>query len=527
MAISEKEFLRRRKAAKAERSKWQSILEEAYDLFLPNRQTERFNTRGNNRFTKLYDSTGVDSLAEWADTIKQGLMPSNQNWAVAVPSGKIDAEVELGKASKSDRDELARQLEIITKICFKYIHASNFDQAMHESLQDCAISTGALYVLDGGSVDEPLVFVSVPSFELAYESDSKGGVSGVYRDHSIACGDIYEMFPKAEKDAVLDKLIEENSRALIDVCEGIIWDSAGKIWQYIVYIKKAERKVFFKDTYEVSPACIFRTSVSSGEVMGRGVALNALPTMRTLNKLEAQLIYNNEMAIKPPLIMDTNMSILDPSNVRLSPESILPVQYGFDGNASAFKFLETSGARFNVGDNMKTDYQNRVRGMFALPMLGSVTDPTKSATEMSIRNQQALSRQGAMYGRLSQEAITAVMVRVHYILSTYDIVPKELKFGDSAVSIKATSSLAKIQDRAELEGLLNYEQYMMSKGEMGMAMMASTIDIEAANVFTAEKMGVPAHLKLDDNQRKQAFQQLQQAAQSQVIQQQGGGVEGV
>jgi hypothetical protein len=47
-------------------------------------------------------------------------------------------------------------------------------------------------------------------------------------------------------------------------------------------------------------------------------------------------------------------------------------------------------------------------------------------------------------------------------------------------------------------------------------MMAATIDIEQANVFTADKMGVPAQLKLDDNKRAQAFKALQGMAQQQA-----------
>lgn len=515
-------LMQRFKRAKKDRAMWDSTLEEAYDLFLPNRQTERVQTRGNQRFTRLFDSTGVESLQEWADVIKQGLMPSNQNWANAVPSGRIEAEVELGNADKSKRDELARQLEIITSVIFKYIHASNFDQAVHESLQDAGISTGALLVLDNDDVDDPIRFVSVPSSQVILEGDDKGGIAGVYREHQLKAESIKAMFPKAKPDKNIDELIAKDPRKDVPVIEAVVWNTKERHWEYLILIKMAERQVYFEDTYKVTPWCIFRANVAAGEVMGRGNAMTALATMRTLNKLESQLIYNNDMAINPPLIMDTNMSLLDPSNVRLAPKRILPVNYNFDGQASAFRFLESSGTKFNVGENMKLGYQNKVRNMFALPMIGDMSDPTKSATEINIRNQQALSKQAAMFGRLSQELVTQVVVRVHHILSKYDIVPKELSFNGEAVSIKATSPLARVQDMADLEGLLQYEQYMMSKGEMGMAMMAATIDIEAANVFTANKMGVPAQLKLDDNKRKQAFAALQGMAQQQAQNAAGG-----
>ncbi|BAV81147.1 head-tail connector protein [Vibrio phage CKB-S2] len=509
-------FIKRYKKAKKDRALWDSLLEEAYDLFLPNRQSERIQSKGNRRFTRLFDSTGVESLQEWADTIKQGLMPSYQKWANAEPSGKIEAEVELGNADKSQRDELARQMEIITSVVFKYIWASNFDQAVHESLQDAAISTGALLVLDNDDVNDPITFVSVPSVEVVLEANGKGGLAGIYRDYQLTAMDIKAMFPDADPDPKLEEAARTDPTKMIPLIEGVQWNNETKQWDYVIYIKACERQIYFTDEYEVSPWCIFRAGVAAGEAMGRGPALTAMPTMRTLNKLESQLIYNNDMAISPPLIMDTNMSLIDPSNVRIAPKKVLPVNYSFDGQTSAFRFLEAQGAKFQVGENMKLGYQNKVRNMFALPMIGSMTDPTKSATEMNIRNQQALSKQAAMYGRLSQELIAQVVVRVHHILARYDIVPKELKFNGEAVSIKATSPLARVQDMADLDGLLQYQQYMFSLGEMGMAMMAATIDMEQSNIFTADKMGVPAQLKLDDKARKEAFNTLQGMAQQQA-----------
>lgn len=507
MADKEAQFKERFTKAKSDRQLWDSILDETYDLFLPNRNTQRTETKGSERQTLLYDSTGVESLQEWANNIKQSLLPSYQQWARAVPSGRVEAEVELGGATQEEAEELQRVLDVIIRVIFKYIWASNFDQAAHESIQDAGISTGALLLLDNDDVKDPLYFEAVPSNQVILDDNGRT----VYREHQIKARQFPILFPKAKPDSNIATMIADEPEKKIHVIEGTVWNPIDKNWKYTVYVDKAARKFYYQEDYKVTPWIIFRTSVTPGEIMGRGAAINALPTMRVLNKLEEQLIYNNDMAIRPPLMMDTNLSLLDLSNVSISPQSILPVNYDYMGNNSAFKFLETS-ANFNVGENMKSGYQNKIRNMFALPMIGDVTDPTKSATEISIRNQQALSQQAAMFGRLQQELVAAVINRAHYILASYDIVPGEVDFNGEAISIKASSPLSRVQEAADMEGTLNYINMSMSLGEIGMAGMATTLNQEELWPFLADGMGVPAKLKLSEPERVKQQEKLMQAA---------------
>ena len=523
--MEDHEFFKKRfTKAKATRQLWNSTLEEAYDLFLPNRQTQRNQSPGEQRFTRLYNSTGVHSLQEFVNNLKQSLLPSYQQWAEVKPSGKIEAEVEMGQATQDDVDELARQMDIVIRVVFRYIWASNFDQSAHESLQDAAVSTGAMLLLDNDDKRDPLNFLPIPMSELIIEGNGKGGIGGVFREHAPKARDIKALFPKAKDDQEIEELALSNPDKEVAVIEGTLWNHESKVWDYEVYIELAGRKIFFTDIYKVSPWIIFRLGVAPGETMGRGPAINALPTMRVLNKLVSQLIYNNDMANSPPAMMDTNASLLDVSNVSLTPQSILPVQYSFDGQMSAFKYLETK-ANFNVGAGMKAEYQQEIRNMFSLPMLGAVTDPTKSATEMNIRNQQALSQQAAMFGRLQQEMVSAIIARAYYILASYDIVPKELEIGGEVANVKATSPLARVQDAADVEGTMRFIQTAMSFGESGMAMLATTINSDKLGPYLADKMGVPANLKLDDKERKDAKEQMTNAMaqQQQAMQQQQGG----
>ena len=515
----EKAFMKRFDKAKSRKSNWDSILTVTYDLFLPNRQTIIKQTRGQVKQTNVYDNTGVNELGKFANQLKHSLLPSHREWAQLKPSPQVDSEVSLGITTAEERDELARTLGVLNTEMFRQIWNSNFDTAVHEAIQDMAISTGALLVLDSGNVSNPLNFVSVPANELYPEAGANGTIETVFREHSIPVRDVYSLFPKADADELLDKMIAKDGSTPITVVEGTLWNDEKKEYNYCVKIDSAKRKIFFEDVYDVSPWIIFRSNVAPGETLGRGPAIDALPSMQTLNKLSEQLLYNNDMAINPPMVVDYAAGGLDISNVNIHPGSLLPSDTSSLSSGVPYQFLQT-GANFNVGLAGKQDLQNQVKEPFNMVNLGNVGDANMTATEAQIRNAQALSQQAAMFGRLNTELVQKLIKRVFYILGQYNSnFPRGFTEND-AISISASSPLAMVQSQADLESTLQYLQLSMSMGEMGQAMFASVINTGEMGNYLAEKMGVPASLMLSANERKQLSEQVNAQVQSQINNQQ-------
>lgn len=506
--MTEDEFLKRFKAAKQRRENWNDLLTEAYDLYLPDRQTIVERSVGQKRKTNLFDNTGVNALQEFANAVKQSLLPSHREWAQLKPSPRIEAEVALGMANVSEKDELARALGVLNKSLFQYIWDSNFDTATHEAIQDMGVSTGALLVLDSGKASKPLNFVSVPSSQLYPEAGANGTIETVFREHKIPARDIYTVFHKADADKNIDQLVRSNGSECVEVIEGTLYNSDKEIYEYVVYIKAADRSIFFEDIYEISPWVIFRSNVAPDEVLGRGPAIDSLPAMRTLNKLSMQLLYGNDMAINPPLVVNYGAGGLDIGNVNINPGSILPSDTSGLASGAPYQYLQT-GANFNVGIMGKEDLQQQVVKPFAINHLGSAETVNMSATEAQIRNTQALSQQAAMFGRLNAELVQKLIKRCYYVVSLYDSTFTKDLLTNPAMEVVASSPLARVQDQSDLDGVMQFLNLSMGLGEMGQAMFASTVDVNQLGVFLANKMGIPANLMLSDAQRKQ----LQQAAQ--------------
>lgn len=499
-----KSFQDRFSKAKSNKQNWQSQLDDAYDMFCPNRNDIATQSRGNRRMTNLYDSVGVEALQEFSNNVKTNLLPSSQKWSVIKVGSAIEAEVMKGIVTRDNRDEVARQLEILSGVIFSYIWNSNFDQASHEAIQDMAISLGALLCLDTGNPDKPISFTAVSVNQLYPEHSSTGSIETVFREHQVYVRDLPVHFPKATVtlDIAPDKLVT--------VVEGTLYNHKKDEYEYKVYIKENPDSFYYEDVYKVSPWILFRWSVSSGEVWGRGPAINALPTMNILNKLVAQLIYNNDMAITPPLIVDTSNSLLDIGSIAITPNSILPTKNKYNSGDASFKYLET-GANFNVGENMRQQYHQQIQKMFHLHQIGSMQDSTKSATEINLRNQLAMSQQSAAFGRLQTELVTKIIRRVHYILSTYGITPSDIKIDDVVAKVEATGPLSRVQDQADVQALLNFMNTGMQMGESGMAMIASAIDTSKIGRYLATKSGVPAELLLSEEQQQVLAQQAQMA----------------
>ncbi len=513
MKYSDKHFDKRLSEAKQRKSNWDSHLRDAYDLFLPNRQTIDKQPVGSKRNINLFDGTGVNSLQEYANNLKQMLLPSNSIWAELQPGVQFDMDLELGNITQDDIDETSRLLSLVNKAMFRFIWSSNFDHAVHESIQDMAISTGAMMILDTGDAKQPLNFVSVPFNEFFLESDRN-----VFREHKMPVRELYESFPHAKQDEEIDRILAENPNKEIELCEATIWNSKTKEYDYEVRVKGAKRELFFTDTYEASPWVVFRANLTPGEVMGRGPALNALGDMKSLNKLAYQMLANNDMAINPPLIVNAAAGGLDIGNVNVSPGAVLPVFEDFNGSGQPYSYLQTN-ASFQAGYNGKQELVNQVERAFQLPQLGSLNDGARSATEVSIRNAQALSQQAAVFGRLNTELVQKIVKRVYSILKNYsEVVVSGIDIDGGIAKIEASSPLAKVQKQKEMEATLNFMNLAMGMGEPGQAMLATTINMNEIGNFLADSMGVPAALKLSLKEREKMQQQMQQAAQQQMQQ---------
>lgn len=504
-----KGFKTRFDKAKTIREQWAPLLEDAYDLFLPNRAEFTRKTKGENRVGKLRDDTGAQSLQEFVTQLKNKLLPSQQRWSQLIPSGNVEVQIINGKFDEDAKKDLQVQLDRNTDILFNYIWDSNFDSAMVEALQDMSISTGALMIQETGDIDQPLNYVCVPSTELVIEESPSGDIKNVWREWDVKAEEINQLWPDKVEDRKLDETIRKTPTKKIRIIEGTVYNYETEKYDYKVYTESADCKIIFESAYKVSPWVVFRWGKAPSETWGRGPALNCISTMSTLNRLVSDLLKNNAMHISPPLLINSG-GFVNPTKVKIAPNQRIITKSDWTGSSSPAQFLQ-NGSNFQLGMGMRTEYQQQVKEAFFLQFMGGADAPVRSATEISIRNQQMLEQQTSAFTRLKRELIDQVMKRSYYVLKRVGLV-QELDVDGKLVAVKATSPLAQVQDMKDVEALQQYFGTVMGLGgEAGMMMASMSVDIEAVPDFLADKFKVPAALRMDEKKKKAQAQKLQQA----------------
>lgn len=516
--VCPKTFIKRFKKAKGMREQWSSLLNDAYDLFLPNRTSSDGTNAGTNAMAKVFDDTGNQSLNEFVNTLKNRLCPAQQKWAKLEPAGRIKTEILNGDFSQEENDELQLMLDRQSDVLFNYMHDSNVDVALLEAIGDMAISTGAIMIQETNDLDRPMNFVSIPADQLAIEEASDGSIKNVYREWDVVGEELSALWPDRKSDPNLERAIDRNPTTKVKIVEGTVYNHTEGHYDYIVYCEKADCKVIYQAKYEVSPFVVFRWGKTAGETWGRGPALNCMPTMKTLNRLVSDLLKNNAMAVSPPALINAG-AVINPAKVKLIPNSRVITKSDWMGNRQPIEFLQT-GTNFNLGVGMRDEARQQIREAFYGNVMGGADAPVRSATEISIRNSQMLEQQVAAFTRLNNELLTPLVRRCYHILQRLALV-QPLEINGTTVAVKSTSDLSKVQDLKDLDAITQYFQTLIGiGGEQGMGLAASAIDIKKLPRFYAGKMGVPTELILDEEQAAEQAQGLQeQMMQAQQMQQ--------
>ena len=166
---------------------------------------------------------------------------------------------------------------------------------------------------------------------------------------------------------------------------------------------------------------------------------------------------------------------------------------------------------------MLEDLRENIRKALFIEPLGDITDPVRSATEITIRQQEMLKNAGASIGRLKSELIEPLVRAVVDILSSLGKMAPIIVDGKE-VTIKQMSPLAKAED---LEDFQNSQLWWSNVAQLPPEVMMGSVKIEDLPRFWQQKLGVPANLVRSNEEREALAQQVQQAAEIQL--EQGGG----
>jgi len=321
----------------------------------------------------------------------------------------------------------------------------------------------------------------------------------------VAARDIERIWPKGKASEAVKKMMQEKPDQLVHIIEATIWDDKDKQYSFVV-IESATKHVVFEDYFEQSPWIVFRWSKVAGERYGRGPIMTALPDIKTANEVVKFVLKNAEKEIAG-VYTAVDDGVLNPWTISIAPGSVVPV-----GQQGSLQPL-VSGGNFNVSELILGDLRDSIRKALYHDQLGPVAGPTKSATEISIRQQELMSDIGSSFGRLQIEFINKLIKRAYYILERAKKVAP-IKVGGQVVDIKVISPLAQQQDMDEVSKIAQFIQFASMAGPEAMQI---GLDLEAFPEHLAKLLGVDKSLVRDAEARAEIKQQMQQAAQQQQM----------
>lgn len=485
-------YRRRYTRAQATAYLWWPMLEAAYHYCIPGRNLFYYSnrTQGAQKNVKVYDTTQIAATNSFVSKVQRALTPPQQVWAY----------LEAGEEIPEDFQEEANlQLQKATNTIFSYMRASNLDLALHECYYDLAVGTAVL-VINEGADDNPLLCSSIPLDQVAIEESINHLIETCFRTwKEVRIADIEILWPNATITSMMRQQLEDDPGAtvknLVEACIHEIQDKATP-YRYALW---NENDLLLDEKHESSEFIIFRWSKINNEIFGRGVIIDALPSILSL-----QTAFYFEMTAANLNICKPYMAYADgvfnPWTFRMAPNTVIPVSPNTNGQFPIQPLPDVANPAFMQLTAM--DLRQQINKLMFSDPLGNVTEvPSKTATEVAIRQNNLAEEIGPIFTRLQQEFLQRVIQRVIYILTKKGLLPKIIINGRE-ISLKYKSPLTISQGQQDVQTFLQYQQIMQQL--MGPEAALVYLDTIKAPTWIANKLGVDPSI-LNSEEKMEAF----------------------
>lgn len=447
------QLMNRYREASADWENWKSLYDEAYSFTFPNKNPyweEYDETPGSRKNLQVFDNTLNVAARQLVSKLHANLVPPSLEWFTLEPSEIIEDE--------SQQKELQSSLQDLTKIIYNAINGSNFDLAINEAFHDLIIGTCALQVFPTSNDKSPIVFKTCPIDRIAPEQDAFDMINTVWRSfYQIHHQDIKRLWPDAKFTNSMNELIAQQPQAKFDFVEGVIYQPDTDDYRIVVMLQSESEFLVDKES-KSSPWVVGRWSKSAKEVGGRGAAIEALPTARTLNMMARFIMEAAALAATPPWLGFSD-GVFNPYTYTIKPNDIIPIAPESALNLPLRK-LDVSGD-VNFGELTMNDLRSQINQILYVDPTRPVQAPSQTATEIMIRQQQFLEEIAPAFARIEIEILPKLINRVIFILAEKGLIPNPERYKD-LYQVRFKSPLEQSQQLQDVQKLMQYNGAMQS-----------------------------------------------------------------
>ena len=381
----QKNLMQLYKRALDEREIWLPRWKDAMRYTIPTDDTES---------ATLFDATAADAVDNLAASMYSLLTPPESLWINLVRESDLSPDADLA-----------------TSMLRAHLNDSNFYTTVHQCYIDLVVlGTACLFMAENPiGADSAFSFTAIPMKDIAILPGM------VFHTTSLPACDLMEKYPDFVFPVNMRDTIKNNPQTQIRLVQALI----GKDFTAWVDVGgDIENNIVARGTFETNPYIIFRWSLVSGELYGRGPVLRALPDIKTANKVVELVLKNATIAVSGIWQADDD-GVINLSNINLTPGAIIPKAVGSSGLTPL-----QSGSDFDVSQIVLRDLRDRIRHSLLADRLGLLSDKEMTATEILARNSDMVRILGATYGRLLHEFIRPLCERGLQILSRRGLIDK-------------------------------------------------------------------------------------------------------
>jgi len=494
--------------AEAEKAQHLPSWRAGVNLTMPDRNNFDGKTPGSARQPQeLVDSYGLRALRRGQGAIVASMCPPDQFW------GKVVAGVGI---PEDRREAIAPGLERVTQTFFEYLGKSRFAAEAHTMAADLMLSTGCL-TIDKGTREKPFRVQAVPLNECYPVEGPDGDIQNMYRKYCVRPANLKAQWPMLVLTSRLRRIMEQDPAAEAEVVEATTYEDK-RGFRFTIF-DPADDSILYdvppSDPSEPSRWITPRLYTRPGESYGVGCVIEALPTLRTMNKLQEISLKAGARFYQPPLLIDS-MSGQNPHTMRLSPNSIGMFNGAALNGRTPFVSLPANGVP--QWGNLEIERMHALVDdiMFANEIVGPTEDlKGVTATAVTVRKQQLLLQQGVDLGRLQHEFPYAVMRRGLWILSTLGVLDMPINVDQFFFDIDYLGPLAQAQKAERANNVLGFVSAI--RGSVGDQMASLGIRTEDASSIVGEMWpDVPAELLRTKQERDDMQKQAAQVAAAQA-----------
>lgn len=519
--LDPQEIIKRADRLRADRATTETHWQDVADYILPSREFTRSSTAGAKRSSLIYHTGPVMAAEQLAGALHGMLISPSLRWFALRSDSGLDEDAE---AKRWFEDATDRMFQMFTS------PSRRFDLNAHESLLDISgFGNGVLFISDKGRVGPQ--FKSLPLSECFLSENDDGNLDTLYRCFKMRAIDIANT-PGWDVPRELSADAADRPDTMWECIHAIFPDPKKRVPYVGRYVlKRTKTALGREERYEEQPFIASRWSKRSGESLGFGPGMNALPDVKGLNKLEEEHLRGVMLANSPSIAVPDDGFL---STINRAPRAINYYRAELQGYEDRV-FTIPTGERPEVAADKILNLENRVREAFYIQWMNLPQRPNMTATEVIQRRDEMLRLMGPMVSRLQTEMLGPVITRCFNVMWRNGmLLPPPTSMRGSGWHIEYSSPLAAAQKSSDAGQALQFLQ-AISAVAAGDPTVLDKVDGDEMVDFLADRMGAPAKAMRDDeaiarlrhdrSQREMAMQNAMAAdAASKMLAQGGQGI---